>query len=259
MGQFLWSGQPVHDGGAFSWQATWRVSARTPVLGIIGGVANRAYFSLWLQDNSEATMLESFRLFLGTAPFSSPTPAPAHLIIRAVNPAQPPLVEAGLEGTETDAAATQLIAEHLHSDCSYELESWWDLWTCASENGTWELHPQPLLIFCRGENYDDGRAQAEGQIEIDLGFEHFFTGRAEVLNAGTIMAAPENPAQAAYVTVMSQDQERDVYHEKTTDNIRRLLEWVQRARAMPKVGRIRLWSEGEENFEARMDQILAWR
>ena len=205
-------------------------------------------------------MLENFQRFLETAPFSTQAPTFAHLIIRAVGPAEPPLVEAGLQDTNADAAAVaQLIAEHLHSDCSYELECWWDLWTYALENRTWELRPQPLLIFCRGEDYGDGCARADGQIEVHLGFEHFFTARAEVLDAATILAAPENPAESAFVTVMSQDQERNIHHEKTRDNVRRLLEWVGRARAMPKVERIRLWSEGEENFEARMDEILAWR
>jgi len=226
----------------------------------MSGVANRAYLRVWLQEHSEGAMLENFRRFLEAAPFSSQAPTFPHMVIRAVNAAEPLLVEASLQGTAADAyGAVQLIAEHLHSDCSYELESWWDLWTYAPENGAWELRPQPLLIFCHGQDYDDGRAQTDGQIEAGLGFEHFFTGHADMIAASTIMAAPENPAEAAYVTVMSQDQQRDIYNEKTRDNVRRLLEWVKQVRAMPKVERIRLWSEGEENFEARLDEILAWR
>jgi hypothetical protein len=58
---------------------------------------------------------------------------------------------------------------------------------------------------------------------------------------------------------MSQPQNLREYHEKTRENIHKLLEWTAGVeRALP-VERIRLWSEGEENFEARLDEILAVR
>ena len=47
------------------------------------------------------------------------------------------------------------------------------------------------------------------------------------------------------------------YHAKTRENIQQLFNWVEAIeRALP-VERSELWSEGEENFEARLDAILA--
>jgi hypothetical protein len=49
------------------------------------------------------------------------------------------------------------------------------------------------------------------------------------------------------------------YHAKTRENIQQLFIWVEAIeRALP-VERSELWSEGEENFEARLDAILARR
>ena len=49
------------------------------------------------------------------------------------------------------------------------------------------------------------------------------------------------------------------YHAKTRENIQQLFNWVEAVeRALP-VERSELSSEGEENFEARLDAILAQR
>ena len=49
------------------------------------------------------------------------------------------------------------------------------------------------------------------------------------------------------------------YHAKTRENIQQLVQWVEAIeRALP-VERSELWSEGEQNFEARVDAILAQR
>jgi hypothetical protein len=49
------------------------------------------------------------------------------------------------------------------------------------------------------------------------------------------------------------------YHEKTRENVRKLLDWVRRIEKAVAVEHLRLWSEGEENFEARLEEILAAR
>jgi hypothetical protein len=50
-----------------------------------------------------------------------------------------------------------------------------------------------------------------------------------------------------------------MYQEKTRENIKSLFAWVRRIENALPVDRLRLWSEGEENFEARLEEILAAR
>jgi hypothetical protein len=49
------------------------------------------------------------------------------------------------------------------------------------------------------------------------------------------------------------------YHAKTRENIQQLFRWVEAIEQALPVERSELWSEGEENFEARLDAIAAHR
>jgi hypothetical protein len=225
----------------------------------MGGMANHAYMSLWLENFSEATMLENCQRFLETVPCSPQEPGFTELVIRAVGPAEIPILEKDLRAVTANAAdVMELLAEHIHSDSSYEVAAWWDLWVYVAETGQFELRPQPLAILINGPDYDEGIvAREDGHIRVDAGFEHLFTGHGGMLGAGTSLVAPEHPAEAAFLSAMMRPGKLDEYHEKTNANIRALLDWAARARAALRVKQLQLWSEGEENFEARMDEILA--
>jgi hypothetical protein len=58
---------------------------------------------------------------------------------------------------------------------------------------------------------------------------------------------------------MAWPENLEVYQEKTRENIRKVLEWTRHIEKALPVAQIRLWSEGEENFEARLEEILAAR
>jgi hypothetical protein len=49
------------------------------------------------------------------------------------------------------------------------------------------------------------------------------------------------------------------YRDKTRENISRILRCLNQVQAALPIARFSLWSEGEENFEARIDDILAAR
>jgi hypothetical protein len=49
------------------------------------------------------------------------------------------------------------------------------------------------------------------------------------------------------------------YHARTRENIQQLFAWVERVEGALPVERSELWSEGEENFESRLDAILGQR
>jgi hypothetical protein len=47
------------------------------------------------------------------------------------------------------------------------------------------------------------------------------------------------------------------YRESTRENIRKLLGWMGQIEGAIPVDHVHLWSEGEENFEARLEEIAA--
>jgi hypothetical protein len=222
-------------------------------------MANRAYVSFWTRERSAETMLDRFERFLGTFPVSSaPRRGFTGLVIRAVSPAEPPVVEHDLRGTV--ATATDVIAlarEHDSADCSYEVEAHWDVWQRNLETGVWQKAPESVLLICNGSSYDDGVAGTSGDIAADIGFEHLYTGHAGLLGSYGGRSAPSDPVEAEFLAWMTDEEHLHEYYEKTRANIQILLNWISSAEKALPLERHFLWSEGEENLEARLDQILA--
>jgi len=220
-------------------------------------MANRAYLSVWCKNFAEERVLEDFAKFLGTVPFSATKPGFGYLIVRAVDARESPMLEQNLRALPLGASGIiELAKDYLYPDSAYEVHCNWDLWVFDTE-GRSKLEPQPLEIFCHGEEYDDGFFQESGHIQVDLGFEHFFTGHAGLLGMGRSERTPaQSPEEARFLELMAWPENLQRYQEKTRENIRQLLDWIRKIEKAVPVERVRLWSEGEENFEARVEEIL---
>jgi hypothetical protein len=220
-------------------------------------MSNQSFLSIWCRDFVEEHMIERFGAFLGTVPFSATKPGFTYLTVRAVDAAEAPLLEQDLRAMPVDAAGIlALVQDHLHDDSSYEVHGYWDLWIFDAE-GRWKSEPQKLELFCNGPAYDGGLCQERGHLEVNFGFEHLFTGHAGLLGIRQKGSVPaESPEEARFLEAMAWPENLQKYHEKTRENIRQLLDWVRRIERAVPVERVRLWSEGEENFEARLEEIL---
>lgn len=229
-------------------------------------MANHAYLRVWTRNFSLETMIPEFARFLTTAPLS-----PAHetfheLIVQAVDPGETPIAEWDLRPSQAGAAeVAAMAAQHLNPDTAYLASATWDLWTFDMDTLKWQRKPQPLELVCHGPNYDDGIAASAGHFQADLGFEHFFTGHAGLLvpSSSSNFKSPgsssssEHPVEHTFRQWMAAGNNLKEYHAKTRENIQQLFSWVEGIeRALP-VERTELWSEGEENMEARLDEILA--
>lgn len=205
-------------------------------------------------------MLEQFGELLKTVPSSSERPGFTALVIRAVDPAQTLLVEYDLRSRSPDADELIALAhEYLHFDSAYEVRTHWDLWVYDSAMARGERRPQPLEIICHGEEYDDGAYAEAGHFQADIGFEHLFTGHAGLLQGRVDSASPQHPAEAEFLAFMAHPENLREYQQKTRENIQQLMDWIRAIEKALPLERYWLWSEGEENFEARLDEILALR
>lgn len=220
-------------------------------------MSNQSYLSVWCKNFSEERLLEDFEKFLNTVPFSATRPGFSHLVVRAVDSSESPLLEQDLRALPLDAASVLEIAkDHLHSDVSYEVRSDWDLWVLDAQN-KWQNEPQPLEILCHGLDYDDNFWRENGHIQVNLGFEHLFTGHANLLGIRKGQRAPaQSVEEARFLEAMAWPENLQRYQEKTRENIKKLLDWTRKIEKSLPIDRLRLWSEGEENFEARLEEIL---
>jgi hypothetical protein len=222
---------------------------------------NRAFASIWVRGFNDENMLSHLDHLLATVPLASSPPGFTALTIRAVDFAEAPLEEHDLRGyPTTPVEIVDLAREHRSADVSYEVAARWDLWVRDKESATWKLQPERLDLFSYGLEYDGGVFAESGHFLADLGFEHLFTGHAGLLGTnGARVAEPQHPEEARFLMWMSQPQNLREYQEKTRENIRKLMGWMRAVENALPVERFRLWSEGEENFEARIDEILALR
>ncbi len=218
---------------------------------------------VWTRDFSEGTMIAEFARFLTTTPLAESRQYLDELIVQAVDPTEVPVAEWDVhDGTYGAPEVAALAAQHLNADTSYIVHAKWDLWTFDTDALKWKRGPQPLILTCNGPEYDGGAAASEGHFVADLGFEHLFTGHAGLLASGAAsnpFDGSDHPIEKTFRSWMSVDGNRKEYAGKTRENIQHLMNWVEAvSRALP-VERSELWSEGEENFEARLDAILALR
>ncbi len=228
-------------------------------------MANRAYLRLWTRDFSATTLLEQFVRFLALAPLPERDPYFERLTIQPIEASLAPIAEWELRGQQFGAAeVAALAAQHLNGDTSYNVAASWDLWQFDIEKLQWAMQPAPLLLSCHGPDYDGGIEESDGPFAADLGFEDLFTGHAGLLakSSGNLLELPpasQDPAEHTFRRWMAVEANLRQYHQKTRENIQRLTNWMEDIpRALP-VERQELYSEGEENFEARLDEILAVR
>jgi len=225
-------------------------------------MANRAYLRVWTRDFSDAKMIAEFARFLTTAPLSASHPEFDELIVQAVDPSEPPVAEWDLHGgRHGPAQVAALAAQNLNADSAYIASAKWDLWSLDLETLKWQHKAQPLILTCHGLLYDGGLAAVSGHFNAELGFEHFFTGHGGILTpeAGNPPRVSEHPIEHTFRQWMSATGNAKEYHAKTQENIQQLMNWLDAVeRALP-VERSDLWSEGEDNFEAQLDAILAQR
>jgi hypothetical protein len=224
-------------------------------------MANRAYLRVWTRDFSHDTMVAQFARFLATAPLSPSQPGFKELIVQPIDPSETPLAEWDLRdqgyGAPEVAAVT---AQHIHVDSAYIASASWDLWAFDSQTMKWAQKPEPLALICHGPDYDGGIAASEGHFLADLGFEHFFTGHAGLLAPGAAsnpFDSSGEPAERTFRQWMSVAANLKEYHAKTRENIQLLFNWIDSIGQALPVERWELSSEGEENFEARLDAIVA--
>jgi hypothetical protein len=226
-------------------------------------MANRAYLRVWTRDYSETTLIAQFARFLATAPLSATESAFKELTVQPVDATEIPLAEWDLKELGYGAAeVAALAAQQIHADSAYFVSAKWDLWSFDAESLKWMHKPEPLLLTCHGPEYDGGIAASEGHFTADLGFEHFFTGHAGLLAPGAAsnpFESSDHPIEHTFRQWMSAPGNLKEYHAKTRENIQQLFHWVESIeRALP-AERSQLWSEGEQNFEARLDAIVAHR
>lgn len=220
---------------------------------------NYAYLSFWFENSTPQALLEQFGKLLALFPVSPAEPGFRALVIQAVDSAQPPLFEREFAPSAT--AVRSLATDFMQPDCACELRAYWDLWRYQLQGPRllWQEAPSPVEFALHGEEYGEGVFAESGHVLITLGFEHLFTGHADILSGSGAESEPEqfvHRAEYEFALALQEPESLETYRTKTRENIRRLLAFERAIWKQLCIARRCLWSEGEANFQQRLEQVL---
>ena len=132
-------------------------------------MADLLFLNMWLRNHTTQNMLRRFETLLRQFPHSRLSQGVAHLRIGAIEPAEPPLLEQPLGEPLDVEEVLRHCREFVSDDCSYTLETHWDLWQYDGQE--WRLGPERCLLHL----YAPGFASEQGEhIHLDFGLDALF-------------------------------------------------------------------------------------
>lgn len=188
-------------------------------------MADSLYLSLWFQDFETNELLPSALRVMQQFAFSKSIPGITSIVIHPISWEQPTILEQRFRPGVPAAEAIVAAADLLHEDYSYVFEANWDLWTPETLE-EWSLRPSPVKIIARGEDFEEGEAEAEGQIEIDFGLDTPFLHEELQLS--------------------------DELEARVRSNVQTLVDFINRIEKNVSTATRLLWSESDENLAQKL-------
>lgn len=134
-------------------------------------MADSLFLSLWFSDFDTDQMLPHALRVMQQFAFSTTIPGITGVALHPITWEQPTILEQRFRPGIAPEEAIVPMADLLHEDYAYVFEANWDLWTPQTPDGDWSLRPERVQFIVRGEEFEEGEAEAEGQVQIDFGLD----------------------------------------------------------------------------------------
>jgi hypothetical protein len=167
-------------------------------------------------------MLPQFQKLLLKFPFSQLRPGISLLRIHALSYSEPALLEQGFPSMPEIDEVMETAAHHLHADCVYEIEGWWDIFQLEEES--WKLTPSRVLLQCFGPEFEN---PVGDHLRVEFGLETWFVPELEI---------PGSPRA-------------------TQANVKGLLRLVHDLDNTLRLADRKLWLESGENLAVRLQEL----
>jgi hypothetical protein len=189
-------------------------------------MADSLYLSLWFRDfKLEKMLLSALRIMqqFSTSPgVSGITSVSLHPI--SWNEAT--VLERRFRPGVSPQEAVAVAADLLHDDYAYVFAANWDLWIPEPVSGHWAQRPTVVNFIVRGEEFEEGESEAEGEIEVDFG--------------------PDTPF------LYENQQLTEELDSRVRANVQTLVDFVHRAETHSGALTRLLWSESDENLAQKL-------
>lgn len=189
-------------------------------------MADTLYLSLWFQDFEIHEMLPHLLRIMGGFQFSQLVPGITGVAVHPISWEQPTILERRFRPGIPSEEAILVAADLLHEDYAYVFEANWDLWTPETPEGEWISRPSPVSFIVRGEEFEEGEAKAEGQIQVDFGLDTPFLYEE-------LQLTPEVESRVKV-------------------NVQVLVDFINRVQKQAGAAARLLWSESDENLAQKL-------
>ena len=184
------------------------------------------HLSLWFRDFDLDKMLPSALRVIEQFSTSSDVPGITNVSLHPISWNEATILERRFRPGVSPQEAVAVAADLLHDDYAYVFEANWDLWTPETVSGQWTQRPTAVSFIVRGEEFEAGESQVEGEIEVDFGLDTPFLYEEQQLTA-----------------------ELD---SRVRANVQALVDFVQRAEKHSGAVTRLLWSESGENLAQKL-------
>lgn len=185
-------------------------------------MADQLYLSYRLRNFTEQNMLRHYEKLLRSFPFSRLARQVSTFKVLAVDYTQPAVFEMAFPPPVPLDQILAAAKDFQNADCSYRLETWWDLW---QRDHDWKLTPTGVALCCFGPEFEK---EEDSNLIVEFGIDAHF------------LPQPEIPESLRFVQ----------------SNIKSLLKLVHDLDDALPVENRKLWSESGENFSDKLHQAL---
>jgi hypothetical protein len=188
-------------------------------------MADSLYFSLWFSDFEITEMLpHAMRVLQQFAPSQS-LPGITHIAVQPISWTEATILEQRFKPGIPPEQAIFIAADLLHEDYAYVFESNWDLWT-PQANHEWLKQPATVRFIVRGEEFEGGEAETQGQVQVDFGLDAPFLHEEMPLT--------------------------DELESRVRANVQMLIDFVHRVEKNSGAATRLLWSESDDNLAQKL-------
>ena len=192
-------------------------------------MADSLYLSLWFADFALDNMFARAAAVMREFPFSSQQPGITYVSLHPVSWNEATILEQRFRPGVPPEHALALAAGLAHEDHAYVFEAYWDLWT-PQGGGQWELKPSAVKFLVRGDEFEAGESEPQGEVQVDFGLDNPFLHEE-------LQLTPD-------------------VESRVRTNVQRLVEFTNRVEKNSGSNARLLWSESEENLAQKLVERL---
>lgn len=184
------------------------------------------YLNLWYPDSETIETVAHAVAVMRRFPFSAQLAGITNVAVHPIAWSEATIVEQRFRPGVLPEEAAVIAAGLLHEDYAYVFEANWDLWAPLAPEGDWTLQPSLVKFTVRGEQFEEGEAETQGQVQVDFGVDTPFLHEE-------LQISPE-------------------LETRVRANVQKLVDFTTAVEKNAGASTRLLWSESEENLAQKL-------